>query len=166
MYLKEGIKVFFNKKNESSIYNPVDGNVKFIDESTDPVFAQKLLGDGFIVEPKKGSIYSPVNGRVTTIFPTKHAIGLTTSNGDELLLHMGINTVEMKGDGFEIFTKENELVTQDTLLAEIDINKIKQRGYSSEIIVVITNNEKDFVVLNNIGILPHSKEIGSLSKGT
>lgn len=139
--------------------------MKFIDESTDPVFAQKLLGDGFIVEPHNGSIYSPVNGQVTTIFPTKHAIGITTSSGDELLLHMGINTVEMKGDGFEIFIKENESVTQNTLLAEIDINKIKERGYSSEIIVVITKNEKDFVMLNNIGALPLSKEIGSLTKG-
>jgi len=154
-----------SKKNKKNIYNPVDGHVKFIDESTDPVFPQKLLGDGFIVEPHNGSIYSPVNGQVTTIFPTKNAIGITTSSGDELLLHMGINTVEMKGEGFEIFIKENELVTQSTLLAEIDINKIKERGYSSEIIVVITRNEKDFVILNNIGSLPHSKEIGSLTKG-
>lgn len=158
--------MLFSKKNKKNLYNPVDGHVKFIDESTDPVFAQKLLGDGFIVEPHNGSIYSPVNGRVTTIFPTKHAIGITTSSGDELLLHMGINTVEMKGDGFEIFIKENEPVTQNTLLAEIDINKIKERGYSSEIIVVITKNEKDFVMVNNIGALPHSKEIGSLTKGT
>lgn len=76
---------------------------------------------------------------------------------------MGINTVEMKGDGFEIFTPKNESVTQETLLAKIDLNKIKEMGYLPEIIVVVTYSDKGVLTLKNTGIFSHSKEIGSLS---
>lgn len=157
--------MFFKKKQPVKIdlYNPVDGEIKFIDECSDPVFAQKLLGDGFMVIPNDGKIYSPLKGIVTSVFPTKHALGVTTDDGKEFLVHMGINTVEMNGEGFEILIDVKSKVTKDTLLANVDLEKIKQSGFSTEIIVVITNSENDNLVINTIGEQLHGESIGALT---
>lgn len=157
--------MFLKRKKTTKIdlYNPVDGKVTFIDECSDPVFSQKLLGDGFVVEPNNGKIYSPLKGIVTSVFPTKHAIGITTDGGKEFLVHMGINTVELNGEGFEILVNVKSKVTKDTLLANVDVEKIKQSGFSTEIIVVITNSENDKLVINMIGEHPHGESIGSLT---
>lgn len=157
--------MFFKKKQPVKIdlYNPVDGEINFIDECSDPVFAQKLLGDGFMVVPNDGKIYSPLRGIITSVFPTKHAIGITTDDGKEFLVHMGINTVEMNGEGFEILVDVKSKVTKDTLLANVDLEKIKQSGFSTEIIVVITNSENDNLMINTIGQRLHGESVGSLT---
>lgn len=157
--------MFFKKKQPVKIdlYNPVDGEISFIDECSDPVFAQKLLGDGFMVVPNDGKIYSPLKGIISSVFPTKHAIGVTTDDGKEFLVHMGINTVEMNGEGFEILVDVKSKVTKDTLLANVDLEKIKQSGFSTEIIVVITNSENDNLVINTIGQRLHGESVGSLT---
>ena len=100
--------------------SPVDGIVEAIETVNDPVFSQKMIGDGFAIFPESQEIYAPVNGVITNIFPTKHALGMVSETGVEVLLHFGIDTVELKGEPFEILVRENQTVTADTKIALID----------------------------------------------
>lgn len=118
------------------------GIARPIHEANDPVFAQKMMGEGYFVEPENGNIYSPVSGKVTSIFPTKHAIGITTPAGLEVLLHMGINTVDLEGKPFTIDVTEGQEVTSDTLVASADLNAIKSAGKGTEMLVLVTNMDK------------------------
>ena len=113
--------MFFSKKSKSlQIMSPVDGIVEAIETVNDPVFSQKMIGDGFAIFPESQEIYAPVNGVITNIFPTKHALGMVSETGVEVLLHFGIDTVELKGEPFEILVRENQTVTADTKIALID----------------------------------------------
>lgn len=123
----------------TELFAVAEGTVKPITESSDSVFSQKLMGDGFLVIPENGTIYSPVEGVVTSIFPTKHAIGLQTASGLEILLHMGVNTVELEGKPFDIKVTEGQKVTPSTVVAEVDLNAIKQAGKETDMLVIITN---------------------------
>ncbi|WP_159723513.1 glucose PTS transporter subunit IIA [Enterococcus sp. CSURQ0835] len=118
------------------------GVARPIHEANDPVFAQKMMGEGYFVEPENGHIYSPVSGKVSSIFPTKHAIGITTPSGLEVLLHMGINTVDLEGKPFTIDVTEGQEVTPDTLVASADLNAIKSAGKGTEMLVLVTNMDK------------------------
>ena len=102
----------------------------------------KMVGDGYAMKSTSGDIYSPVSGTVQTIFPTKHAIGLVTENGLEILVHMGIDTVSLDGEAFEIFVKVGESVTSRTKIAHVDLEKIRQAKKDDTIIVVVTNMDK------------------------
>ncbi|MGM0168877.1 hypothetical protein IGI39_004632 [Enterococcus sp. AZ135] len=155
----------FGKKQKAkkiNLYNPVDGKVTFIDECSDPVFAQKIIGDGFVVEPINGKIYSPLKGIITSIFPANHAIGITTDDGKEFLVHIGINTVELNGEGFEILVDKKSEVTKDTQLANVDLERIRKSGFSTEIIVVLTNSENDNLIIDAIGDKRHGESIATL----
>ncbi|HIF1517951.1 TPA: glucose PTS transporter subunit IIA, partial [Enterococcus faecium] len=125
-----------------------DGTVVSLDKASDPVFAQKMMGEGYFVEPENGHIYSPVTGVVSSVFPTKHAIGITTPNGLEILLHMGINTVDLGGTPFDVKVTEGQQVTPDTLVAEADLEAIKAAGKETSMIVLVTNMDrvKNFVL--------------------
>ncbi len=101
-----------------------------------------MMGDGYAVEPSNGKVYAPVNGKVTSVFETKHAIGILSNEGLEVLVHMGLDTVELKGVPFNVFVKEGDLVTPETLIAEMDLPEIEQAGKKTDIIVALTNNEK------------------------
>ncbi|MBO1308304.1 PTS glucose transporter subunit IIA [Enterococcus sp. 669A] len=115
------------------------GSIHPLEEASDPVFAEKMMGDGYFIEPKDGKIYSPVKGKVSTIFPTKHAIGITTDSGLEVLLHMGIDTVDLAGKPFDIHVQEGQSLQSDTLLADVDLAAIKQAGKGTSMLVMITN---------------------------
>ena len=104
----------FKKKKQETITAPCSGKVIPISAVKDPVFSQKLLGDGFAVIPEDQTIYAPLAGRVTTIFPTKHAISIKSDSGIDYLIHIGLDTVEMKGAPFTILVNENEQITIDT----------------------------------------------------
>ncbi|MBO0462497.1 PTS glucose transporter subunit IIA [Enterococcus sp. DIV1298c] len=123
------------------LYAVADGTVQPIEQASDPVFAQKMMGEGYFVEPINGQIYAPTSGVISSIFPTKHAIGLTTSDGLEILVHMGINTVELGGVPFDIKVSEGQSVTKDTLLAEVDLAAIKDAGKETAMMVLLTNME-------------------------
>lgn len=97
------------------------------------------MGDGFLVIPENGTIYSPVEGVVSSIFPTKHAVGIQTTTGLEILLHMGVNTVELEGKPFDIKVSEGQKVTPTTIIAEVDLAAIKQAGKETDMLVIITN---------------------------
>lgn len=133
----------FKKKNSAEkMYAVADGKAVKIEEVSDEVFSQKMMGDGYAVIPTNGKIFSPVNGEVVSIFPTKHAIGLKMANGLEILLHMGIDTVELNGAPFEIKVTEGQKVTPETLIAEVDLEALKSNGKDNAMIVVITNMDQ------------------------
>lgn len=127
---------------KETLFAVAAGNIKEITEVNDPVFSQKMMGDGYAVEPSNGKVYAPVNGKVTSVFETKHAIGILSNEGLEVLVHMGLDTVELKGVPFNVFVKEGYLVTPETLIAEMDLPEIEQAGKKTDIIVALTNNEK------------------------
>ena len=116
-----------------------DGQVIAITDVKDPVFSQKMMGDGFAVEPENGKIYSPVAGTVTSVFPTKHALGLLTENGLEVLVHIGLDTVSLEGKPFEVHVSEGQKVAAGELLVTADLEAIKATGRETSTVVVFTN---------------------------
>lgn len=113
-----------------------------LEDVADQVFSTKLIGDGYAMKSNTGEIYSPVSGTVTTVFPTKHAIGISTENGIEILVHMGIDTVSLDGQGFDIFVKEGEHVTPQRKIAHMDLAALEHAKKDPTIVVVITNMDK------------------------
>ena len=124
----------------ATVYAPMTGTVKELSEIADEVFSSGMLGKGIAIEPTNGQVNSPVDGIVTTVFPTKHAIGVTSDEGVEILIHIGMDTVEMNGEGFESFVKQNERVKKGDLMIRVDLDKIKAAGLSSITPVVVTNS--------------------------
>jgi len=138
---------FFKKKNDI-ITSPANGNVISMDRVLDEVFSNKLLGDGFAVEPSDGTVYSPVVGKVFSIFPTKHAISIVTNNGLEVLVHMGLDTVELEGKGFEVLVEKDQKITHDTKIANMNLDYIVQNEKLTTIIVAFTNlKDKEILVI-------------------
>lgn len=131
---------FKKKETEIVIYAPIKGKCVSIKEVSDPTFSEEILGKGIAIIPEDGKVYAPADGVVTTMFPTGHAVGLTTDQGVELLVHVGLDTVALKGDGFHIACKENQKVKRGDLLMEADLEKIKAAGYEVITPVVICNS--------------------------
>lgn len=127
------------KLEEETILAPIKGEVKPIEESSDAAFASGVLGKGVVILPEEGKVYAPVTGTVTVLFPSLHAIGITSDAGVELLIHIGINTVQLNGEGFTAHIKQGDQIKQGQLLVEFDMNKIKEAGYSLETPVLVTN---------------------------
>lgn len=127
---------------EETLYAPADGKVVAITEVSDPVFSQKMMGDGFAVQPTNGTIYAPVAGTISSIFETKHAIGILTPGGAEVLVHMGLDTVELKGAPFEVLVSEGDTVTPETKIAVMDLDAVTAAGKQTDVLIVITNAEK------------------------
>ena len=121
------------------VHSVADGQVINIEDVKDPVFSQKMMGDGFAVEPDNGRIVSPVAGKVTSVFPTKHALGLVTDNGLEVLVHIGLDTVSLEGKPFEVKVTEGRTVAAGDLLVEADLDAIREAGRETSTIVVFTN---------------------------
>lgn len=146
---------------EEMLFAPADGEIVAIGEVEDPVFSKKMMGDGYAIRPASGQIYAPVAGRITSIFETKHAIGILTEAGAEVLVHMGLDTVELKGEPFEVLVKEGDLVTPDTKIAEMDIDKVLAAGKKTDILTVLTNAEKvERLTISKKGIVKAQERIG------
>lgn len=144
----------------SSFTAVANGSVHPLEEAADPVFAEKMMGEGYFVEPIDGAIFAPVTGKISTIFPTKHAIGITTDSGLEVLLHMGINTVELDGKPFDVLITEGQNVTPETQVADVDLTAIKEAGKGTSMMVLITNmNDVETQVLEKIGAVNASEEV-------
>ena len=107
----------------------VDGKKKYLEEVKDEAFSQKMMGDGIAVVPSVGKVYAPASGRVSMLFPTYHAIGLILTDGVEVLIHIGIDTVEMDGEGFKSYVHVGDV---------FDVEKIKNAGYETDVMVIIT----------------------------
>lgn len=126
-----------------TIVSPATGRLVPLAEVPDEVFASKAMGDGFAVDPQDSIIYAPVSGKVTGIFPTKHAISLLDNAGNEVLLHIGLDTVNLEGEGFRLQVAEGDVVHQNEVLAELDTEAIKAKGYSLMTLVIFTNLDKE-----------------------
>ncbi len=142
--------MFFKSKKEE-IFSPINGVIRPITETPDPVFSQKMMGDGFCVEPEDGIVVSPANGTITTVFPTKHAIGITTKKGMELIIHFGMDTVSLNGEGFTSFVEVGQKVKVGDKLLEVELDKIKDKVPSLVTPVVVTNLEGKTITLEKEG---------------
>jgi glucose-specific phosphotransferase system IIA component len=125
-----------------SIRAPFTGRVIPLSEVPDPVFAQKMVGDGAAVIPESDVLLAPVTGTLTHLFPTGHAAGITTEDGLEILVHIGINTVELKGDGFTLLSNRGERIEAGKPIIRIDLEKLRRTANSMVTPVVVTNMEK------------------------
>ena len=152
----------FKKKPKTfTLSMPVTGVAEPLESVHDDVFSQKMLGDGFAAVPSDGAVYSPIEAKVTSIFPTKHAISLLAANNVEVLVHMGIDTVELNGDGIEVLVTEGQSVDSSTLLANIDLQKLSQAEKDPTVMVVFTNLE-DHELSIETGSYQHSATLGEL----
>ena len=123
------------------VHSVADGQVINIEDVKDPVFSQRMMGDGFAVEPENGKIVSPLAGKVSSIFPTKHALGLVSDNGLEVLVHIGLDTVSLEGKPFEVKVTEGQTVAAGDLLVEADLAAIREAGRETSTVVVFTNTD-------------------------
>ena len=140
------------------VFSVADGQVVALEQVEDPVFAQKMMGDGFAVEPANGNIVSPVTGTVSSIFPTKHALGLVTDSGLEVLVHIGLDTVSLEGKPFTVHVSEGQKVAAGDLLVTADLDAIREAGRKTSTVVVFTNGD----VLKSVKL----EQTGSLAAKT
>lgn len=136
--------------------NVVDGEVLAIEESCDPMFSHKLLGDGIMIKPDNGLIVAPCNGVITMVYPAKHALGLQMDNGMELLLHFGVDTVRLNGSGFEVLVNPGQRVAKGDILWNVDLEYVIEQATSENILLVITKQPKTLMM---------EKRYGHISRG-
>ncbi len=142
----------------AEIASPLAGEVKELSQATDPVFAQGAMGQGVVIEPSEGELVAPVNGVVSVLFPTKHAVGIVSDEGVELLMHIGMDTVNLEGKGFEAHVDQGDKVSVGDKLISFDMSAIKEAGYVTETPVIITN--QDQFQADERGQLPRMIELG------
>ncbi len=156
-------KKLFGKGEEApktiEVKAPISGNYVKLADIPDPVFAQEMMGKGFGIDPAEGKLVAPIEGEVVNVFPTKHAIGLKAANGLELLLHIGLETVAMNGEGFTTKVKAGDKVSVGDELVEFDIELIKQKASSAISPVIITNSD----VIKQIDIVDTAQLIKATS---
>lgn len=125
----------------AEVVSPLAGQVKPLSQATDPVFSSGVMGQGVVIEPSQGELVSPVNGTVTVLFPTKHAVGIVSEEGVEMLMHIGMDTVSLDGKGFESHIKQGDKVVVGQQLISFDMDIIKEAGLVTETPVIITNQD-------------------------
>ncbi|MBN7273983.1 hypothetical protein GNF18_02185 [Ligilactobacillus pobuzihii] len=131
----------FKKKNATNeLLAPTNGEVVELSETNDPVFSTGAMGQGFGLDPTDGTIHAPVTGKITLVAETKHAIGFETTDGLQVLVHLGIDTVELKGKGFDLQVTAGQKVNAQDKLGTMDLEQIKAAGYQTTILTVITNS--------------------------
>ena len=142
---------FFKKNKTIELLAPITGSILAIEQVPDKVFSEKMIGDGVAIEPKGGKIVSPVDGTVVTIFPTNHAIGLVTKEGLEILIHIGLDTVELNGLGFNRLIEKDSKVKKGDPLMEFNPELIKENGKSIITPILITNMDMVKSIKKNSG---------------
>ncbi len=152
-----GIK---EKQTEETIVAPLTGTVKNLEDVPDPVFSQKMMGDGIAIDPTEGLVVSPVDGEIIQFFHTKHAIGILSTTGLEILIHVGLETVTMNGEGFTGHVNEGDKVKVGDKLISFDLDLIREKAASTITPIVITNGdilesmEKQEVTQSEKGVSP------------
>lgn len=126
------------QENTITLSMPMEGAVKSVEESADSMFASKVLGDGVCIHPTKQEVIAPADGKVEFVFPSKHAIGISLLDGSKIMIHCGINTVELNGEGFTSFVEANQMVKKGDLLLKMDIDLIKEKGYQTQTMMVLS----------------------------
>jgi glucose-specific phosphotransferase system IIA component len=150
---------FFQNKEaavpDHHLYMPVTGKLIELSDVNDQVFSSKMMGEGFAVNPADGNIMSPVSGKVISIFETKHAMGIKMANGLDVLVHLGIDTVELKGSPFEVYVKEGQTIKGGEKLAKMDLNQLESAKKENTVIVVFTNSDR----LKGLSIDKHTDDV-------
>lgn len=153
-----------DKENENTNYSnkvlvPITGIVSSVKECQDPVFAGEMVGKGSLILPSEGKVYSPCDGEISMVADSKHALGITSNTGLEILIHIGLDTVELNGEPYTSHVSQGQKVNTGDLLMEFDIAKIKASGKSVESPVIITNaDDKEINLLAN-GQTNHGEEL-------
>ena len=145
--------LFKGKNKGNLLHSPCNGKVVPITEVPDSTFADKILGDGFAVIPSEGKVYAPADGEVSMVFDTLHAVTMTSTQGTEILIHIGLDTVTLKGEPFTPHVVAGDKVKQGDLLMEVDLDKIKEAGKLSTVMVIETAG-------NEVEITKEGKVIG------
>ncbi|RGW12594.1 PTS glucose transporter subunit IIA [Enterococcus asini] len=143
--------VFKKKKAKTKVLTPVAGEVIKIEAVADPVFNQKMMGEGFAVKPANGKISSPIKGQIKAIFPTKHALTIEGENGLNLLIHVGLDTVDLNGKGFDISIAEGQRVSAGDTLLSVDLEVLKSNDKDNSVIVVFPE-QPDLELFINEGV--------------
>ena len=131
-----------SNEKEIIISCPVKGKVVPLSEVPDETFSQEMLGKGVAIIPEQNQFYAPASGEVSVVFPTGHAIGLTSEDGTELLIHIGLDTVQLNGEGFHVKVQQGQKIKQGDLLVEVDLDAIKEKGYSVITPILVTNPDQ------------------------
>ncbi|MDB2151463.1 glucose PTS transporter subunit IIA [Clostridium butyricum] len=134
-----------------TISSPLKGSVIQLNEVKDEAFASELMGKGIAIEPSEGKVIAPFDGTIVSLFPTKHALGLLSNDGVELLIHVGVNTVELNGKYFEAHVEQGDIVKKGQTLITFNLEKIKEEGYITQVPIIVTNtpNYSDVVISKN-----------------
>lgn len=140
-------KLFGSAKNENGLYAPVAGQAVPVTEVPDPTFAEGMLGNGIAILPSEGKVVAPCDATVDTMFETGHAVSLTAANGAEILIHVGLETVTLKGQHFTVHCKNGDKVKKGDLLIEFDVEAIKAAGFNTITPVLVCNSD-DFGTFN------------------
>lgn len=137
------------KSKDNTIYSPCNGKVVPLTAVSDPTFSEKILGDGFAVIPSEGKVYAPADGEVTMVFDTLHAVTIKTNQGTELLIHIGLDTVTLKGEPFSVHIASGDKVKRGDLLLDVDLDKIKAAGLDiiTPVLVCNTDDYSDISIL-------------------
>ena len=145
---------------EEHITTPLEGKVLALSEANDAAFAAGVMGKGAVIEPTLGEVYAPFDGQVMTVFPTKHAIGLISVQGTELLIHVGIDTVQLEGEYFESFVSQGQKIQKGDLLLKFDMEAIEAEGFSTQVPIIVTNSS-DFadIIVTDKTVIHKSEEL-------
>lgn len=149
-------KGFFNKKKAETtdyLQMPLEGDLVLIENVPDPVFSQKMMGDGFAIRPVNGTVVSPVDGEIISVFPTKHAVTLKDQAGHEIIIHVGLDTVSLQGEGFTSYVKDGQKIKKGQKLLEVDFSAIESKVPSIVTPVVFTNlKDHEKVLIDELGV--------------
>ncbi|MGF3112427.1 PTS sugar transporter subunit IIA [Facklamia sp. P9177] len=153
--------LFKKKAKKISLHAVCDGQIIPLEEVNDQVFSQKMMGDGYAIQPSQSTIYSPVQGKLMNVFPTKHAMGIQIENL-ELLLHMGLDTVELEGKPFNTLVNEGDNLTPTTAVSEVDYQEIEAAGKDNVMLVIFVNGSEiiDEFKITASGSVTKGQEIG------
>ncbi len=152
------------KQKEMSVYAPMDGIAVKLDSVPDEAFSERILGDGAAVIPENGNIYSPVDGEIIDITDSKHAFCITANDGTELLLHVGIDTVNLKGEGFDVKISSGDKVKAGQKIAEVDLEFLRKNKLKTETPVVLTEAENYKIIQVHEGKVSGGRDILFLYK--
>lgn len=143
------MRIFDLFKSDENIYPPVRGKCIDIEECSDITFSKKIMGDGFIIEPYERTICAPCDGKLTMIFPTMHAFGVKMNNGHEILVHIGINSVNLAGEGFKQLVEQGRKVKKGTPIIEVDFDLLTEEKIDNSVITIVIGNKE--VKKNHLG---------------
>lgn len=158
--------LFKRKTKDINIYSPMDGEVYSITETDDKAFASKMMGDGVMIRPTQGTIYAPCDATIEMIFPTKHAMGLRLKDQMAILLHFGLDTVELNGQGFEVFVENGQKVSQGDPLMKGDLVYLKEHAKDNCLIVVFTEINEERKLNYKTGSFTHEDIMAKITSLT